>query len=713
MASAGLIEELTCSFCLSIYTDPVILTCGHSFCRVCIGDVLDTQEEGRYSCPECRETFRTRPELRRSLRLRNIARSLFDTEPVLTMAGISCSYCITSPVPASKTCLLCEASLCEEHLRVHSKSAEHVLTEPTTSTDKRKCSVHREILKYYCTKDAVCICVSCNLAGEHRGHQVETLNEASGMKTSRLMASAGLREELTCSVCLSVYTDPVTLTCGHSFCRVCIGNALDTQEGSGVYSCPECRAEFQERPPMVKNRKLCNITKTFLSTHPAQEDVGVSCTYCDSPVPAAKTCLLCEASLCEKHLQKHSKSPEHVLTEPTASLENRKCSVHREILKYYCTEDAVCICVSCSLAGEHRGHQVETLNEASEKKKEKLRNVLQKLTSKREETEKRVQSLQERQKAAAVTEWVGALIRDIREQLEALEKRVLSEISRQEEQVSLRVSDLIQQLEIKKEGLSRKIQDIEELCNMTDPLTVLQEQESDRTDFCDEDELHSEEEEDRDIDDRKLRAVDLDEGLISVILHTGLAGIVTAAKRRLDAPQASDILLDVNTAGNGIDVSGDLKTVSRSDINQSRPNTPERFQDCAQVLSTRSFSSGRHYWEVESKESGEWILGVAYPSIDRRGRRSRIGYNKKSWGLWRWLDDQYSEIHDSKVIQLSHRPSCQRLGIFLDYEAGRLSFYELCDPVRHLHTFTTTFTEPLHAAVEVWNTGWVKIRSWD
>ncbi|XP_053307070.1 E3 ubiquitin/ISG15 ligase TRIM25-like [Spea bombifrons] len=529
------------------------------------------------------------------------------------------------------------------------------------------------------------------------------------------MATGSLRQEMTCSVCTDIYKDPVTLTCGHSFCRECITKTWDGQDDEQRFSCPECRERYRTRPKLERSHRLYNIVESFLSTHPAQEYDGVSCTYCDSPVPAAKTCLLCEASLCEKHLKKHSKSPEHVLTEPTASLENRKCSVHRKVLEYYCTEDAVCICLSCNLAGEHRGHQVETLNEASEKKKEKLRNVLQKLTSKREETEKRVESLQERrrevrEKAAGETERVAALIRDIREQLEALEKRVLSEISRQEVQALLRVSDLIQQLEIRKEGLSRKIQDIEELCNMTDPIAVLQEWESDHYKFCDAEEG---DDNDREIDDKKFCAVDLDDGLISVILHTGLAGIVTAAKRRLDAPQASDILLDVNTAGNRVDVSGDLKTVSWSEINQSRPNTPERFQGCAQVLSTRSFSSGRHYWEVEVSKSGIWGVGMAYPSIDRRGRQSAIGYNKKSWGLWMWSGDQYLVRHDSKVIQLPHRPFCQRLGIFLDYEAGRLSFYELCDPVRHLHTFTATFTEPLHAAFGVRSEAWEKIWSWE
>ncbi|XP_063283193.1 E3 ubiquitin-protein ligase TRIM11-like [Pelobates fuscus] len=519
------------------------------------------------------------------------------------------------------------------------------------------------------------------------------------------MASADLRDELTCSICLNIYTDPVILTCGHSYCRVCIDNVLDTQGVRG-YSCPECRQLFNTRPDLQRALTLRNIVESFLSTHPEQEEVGISCTYCDSPVPAAKTCLHCEASLCNKHLKKHSQSAEHVLTEPTTSLGDRKCSVHKNVLEYYCSEDAACICVSCSLAGEHRGHAVETLNEASEKKKEKLRNILQKLNLKREEAEKRVQSLQELRrevsdKAAGVTEEVTALIRGIREQLEALEQRVLSEISRQEEQVSLRVLDLIRQLEIKKEDLSRKMGHIEELCNMTDPLTVLQGRESDSADYCDTEEGDNE---DRERDDNKVRAVgNLDVGLISVTLHSGLAGIVTGVKRQhLRVNTASDMLLGVNTAANDVTVSGDMKTVSRSGIKQSRPETPERFE-YSQVLSSRSFSSGRHYWEVEGSESGGWEVGMAYRSIDRKGDQSVIGNNNKSWDLWRLFNNLYYVRHDSKDIELPPPPpSSRRFRIFLDYEAGRLSFYELCDPIRHLHTFTATFTEPLHAIFRVY-----------
>ncbi|XP_075434158.1 E3 ubiquitin/ISG15 ligase TRIM25-like [Ascaphus truei] len=527
------------------------------------------------------------------------------------------------------------------------------------------------------------------------------------------MVSADLREELTCPICLSTYTQPVMLRCGHNFCQGCIGNVWDSQEGSGLYTCPECRVEFQGRPALQRNLKLCNIMERFFSTQPEQEEAVIFCTYCDSSVPAAKTCLQCEVSLCDIHLKKHSKLEEHVLTEPTTSLKNRKCPVHKKLLECYCTEDAACICLSCCVFGQHRGHQVESLNWASEKKKEKLRNVLEKLTSVREETEKRAQSLQEQrrelqEKAAGVTDRVTALIRGIKEQLEVLEKQTLSEITRWEEQVSLRVSNLIQQLEIKKNELSRKILHIEELCNITDPLTVLQGLESDNADFCDAEEGGNE---DREREVYKVPAVgDLYEVLIPLTLQR-LADIVTdlIAKSGIYVQETSDILLDLNTAANNVSVSGDLKTASWSETDQLRPDTPERFRDY-QVLSTRSFSSGQHYWEVEISKSGYRWVGISYPSIERKVRQSLIGHNKKSWGLRMW-DNNHSVIHDSIRTRIYPESPLQRLRIYLDYEAGRLSFYQLCDPIRHLHTVTATFTEPLHAAFWVYDNGWVRIRS--
>ncbi|XP_073479294.1 E3 ubiquitin-protein ligase TRIM39-like [Aquarana catesbeiana] len=517
------------------------------------------------------------------------------------------------------------------------------------------------------------------------------------------MAFADLRAELECSVCLNIYKDPVILKCGHNFCRSCIDRVLDTQEGSGGYSCPECREKFQDWPALQSNITLRNILENVLSVQPDREESGVFCTHCvDYPVPAVRPCLLCEVSLCDKHLRVHKKSPEHVLCDPILSMESRKCSIHKKILEYYCTEDYTCACMSCVIGG-HKGHEMESLDEASEKKKDTLRNVLQKLLTKREETEERAQNLQEHRRkveeeAAGDTERVTVLFRDLRRRLEDLEKRILREISERTERISISIRDL----EIKKEELSRKMHHIEELCNMTDPLTVLQE--SDTGDLCDTEDGDNE---DRERHEELLHdGGGLDVAGISHTLHT-LSDIITEVNVYFYIEGAADILLDVNTAQNNLHISDDRKTVSWSYENQYRPKTPERFHDYSQVLSSRSFSSGRHYWEVDVGGSDRWRVGMCYPSIDRRGWQSVIGNNNKSWGLER-TDNQYLVIHDSKVIPLLTNISSNRVRIYLDYEAGWISFYDLCDPIRHLHTFTTTFTEPLHAGLGVWG-GHIKI----
>ncbi|XP_068111116.1 E3 ubiquitin-protein ligase TRIM11-like [Hyperolius riggenbachi] len=511
------------------------------------------------------------------------------------------------------------------------------------------------------------------------------------------MASADLSEELECPVCLTIYTDPVSLRCGHNVCRICIDRVLDSQEGSAGYSCPECREEHKAQVGLQRNIALRNIAVRFRSTQPDQEEAGVHCTYCvDAPVPAVMSCLHCDASMCDKHLRVHSKAPEHVLCAPTTSLETRKCSVHKKILEYYCTEDASCVCVSCTVIGGHVGHKMLSLDEASEKKKEKLRNDLQKLMAEKEKAEKRVQSLEEhrrkvQEKADDEAERVTALFRDLRRRLEELEERVLSDITRRAQCYD----DIIRQLEIKKEELSRKMRHIEELCHMTDPLTVLQE--PDTGDLCDTEDRH---------DKQHRDGGDLDVASVSHTLHTGLADIMSGVTGGISV-QPADILLDVNTGYKRLHVSDDRKTASWSDIKQKRPERPERFQDYPQVLSSRSFSSGRHYWEVDVGGSESWAVGMCYPSIERNGEQSVIGRNNKSWGLYR-EGDQCSVAHDRKGMKLPDKIPSDRVRIYLDYEAGQISFYALCDPIRHLHTFTATFTEPLHAGLWVYG-GCIKI----
>ncbi|KAG8450105.1 hypothetical protein GDO86_002652, partial [Hymenochirus boettgeri] len=453
------------------------------------------------------------------------------------------------------------------------------------------------------------------------------------------MASADLGDDFNCSTCMEIYTDPVRLPCGHNYCQGCIEKTWGWTEGVGEDpSCPEWRRRYKRQTELRRNLTLRNIAEQFCSIHP----------------------------------QYHG-------------TEGRSCSIHK-ILEYHCCEDRVC--VSCGLVGHHKTHKVEPMDEASEKKKKKLRNVREKLTTERGQTEICVQRLQKTRrevkgKAAGETERATALFRDIREQLEALERKVLSEISRQENEILFTLTDLIQQLEIKKDNLSRKIDYIEELCSMADPLTVLQDQESHEDVFV--------------VADKVIPAIgDFDVDLVSETLLTGLAGIVTGVKGKIYEQEITDLLLAIDSACNSL--SGDGKSGTFSHTDQCRPQTPVRFQVYPQVLSTRSFYSWRDYWDVEVGESRNWTVGVFYPCIETEWFQSGIGNNNKSWGLYRHCDDSYTVRHHFSEIHLPHVPSCRKIRISLDYEAGHLSFYELSNPVRSLHTFTATFTEPLHAA---------------
>ncbi|KAM3913305.1 E3 ubiquitin/ISG15 ligase TRIM25-like [Leptodactylus fuscus] len=515
------------------------------------------------------------------------------------------------------------------------------------------------------------------------------------------MASNDLRDELLCSICCSTYTDPVMLKCEHNFCQICIDHVLDKPDRSGVYSCPECRKRYRQRPELMKNIALHNILENFKSAQPTQTQTGIFCTYCvDSPVPAVKSCLHCETSPCDKHLKVHCKTSEHVLCDPSTNLDKRKCSVHKKILEYYCTEDSACICAYC-LAEQHRGHQVETLDEASEKKKEKLGSVLQKLTKNRWEIKKKVHNLEQsrditQQNTTASVMRVNAVFADIKRHLGKKKERILSEISKQKMDETLKVFTLMQIQEKKKDELCRKMRHIEELCNRTDPLSVLQD--PDTGDLCDPEEEGGDEDTGGHYRSRH-NVDDLDVDVISDRIQK-LSDIITDIRSGIYVEDPGDILLDVNTANNYIHISDDLKTATLTEEEQNRPETAERFQDYSQVISIRGFTSGRHYWDVEVSRSGGWSVGMCYPSMARRGENSIIGENNKSWSL-----DCYGEkilVHHNGIRGVLPKELISysyKFRICLDYEAGRLSFYELCDPIKHLHTFTAIFTEPLHAAM--------------
>uniref|UniRef100_A0ABM5FHF2 E3 ubiquitin-protein ligase TRIM7-like isoform X2 n=1 Tax=Pogona vitticeps TaxID=103695 RepID=A0ABM5FHF2_9SAUR len=499
------------------------------------------------------------------------------------------------------------------------------------------------------------------------------------------MAAAALQdlcEEATCSICLEDFMDPITIECGHNFCRACLTRCWEVSGGEEV-SCPQCREKVQRS--LFPNRLLANIVE----------------------------------------LTKKLRLEEQMRGEGKGGA----CGKHREPLKLFCKDDEAPICMVCKWSKEHRDHLVVPLEEAAQDYKDLISSRLKLLEEERAniltykaKTEEESQDLLKQTKAEM--EKMKAEFKKLRQFLEDQEKLLMVRMEEVEKEIVRKkhehlaklseelfsLGDLIREMEQKcqqppeeflqcligvdslwqKEGqwasshcddgtklplsvslflpkdVGSILQRSDEKVTFQNPVVFLPEVKWKIWDFCD--------------------------------INPFLAAVMNQFKDTLVHGlqlQKANVTLDPDTAHLWLIVSEDRKSVT---CGSKR----------GMVLGQERFTAGRHFWEVVVRSEENWLAGVTRESVERK--EDSISTAKEGiLAVEKW-DGEYTSTSHPTFTCLSPSDDLKRIRVSLNCAAGRVAFYN-ADTAAHLYTFSeASFVgETFLPLFEVFRKGHVRI----
>ncbi|KAM3609701.1 uncharacterized protein V6R79_018860 [Siganus canaliculatus] len=507
-------------------------------------------------------------------------------------------------------------------------------------------------------------------------------------------------DQLLCSICLEIFTDPVTTTCGHNFCKTCITQHWDSNV---PYHCPICKELFYRKPELKVNAFISEMVAHFrqsaqqeTSSRQVSEPGTVLCDVCTgTKLKALKSCLVCLASYCQTHLEPHltmSGLKRHQLMEPVDDLEARMCTKHDKLLELFCQTDQMCVCMMCTVS-EHRTHDVVPLREGCEGKKAELektgaelQQMIQKRRVKVQELKRSVQLSQEaadREKAEGVVVFSA-----LKESVERSQDQLMATITEKQRKTQEQAEGFIRELEEEISALEKRSSEVEQLSQSEDHLHLLQSFLSLNTAPPTKDWTQVSVPPPS-YEGTVVRAL----AQLEKELSDQMKKLFEAELKKVQQHEV-EVTLDPDTAFPKLILSDDGREVYHSDEKKNLPDNPERFDSCSCVLAKQSFSSGRFYYEVQVKGKTDWDLGVAKESINRKGKISLSPQNGY-WTIWLRNKNQYKAwARPSVPLYLKLRP--EKVGVFVDYEEGLVSFYDV-DAAALIYSFTgCCFTEKLY-----------------
>ncbi|XP_068438750.1 E3 ubiquitin-protein ligase TRIM39-like [Clinocottus analis] len=526
-------------------------------------------------------------------------------------------------------------------------------------------------------------------------------------------------EQLLCPICLDVFKRPVSTPCGHNFCMSCISTYWN---GIPATQCPVCKESFVRRPDLKVNTFISELTSQFMTLQPAdphiwspdqQQALGggaVLCDICtDTQREAVRSCLECLTSYCDVHLEPHHRAAglkRHTLVEPIVSLEDKICKDHTRLLTMLCRNDGALVCDVC-VRLSHVSHDVVSVKRFYEERMALLGNTEAKVQQMiQERLQKVLEVIMSVEQSKAETKDVIAdsardlatLVSEIQKSRTELVKAIEEKQKASEEEAAGLISDMrreiteLQETTMKLKEL-KQTGDLPFLHSSPNPSILSHTMDLSSISLNGQAEIRRMQKALSDsVSHLRMLVNKMSSDTQKVIDGTDASNKATL---RFMQQYEVDVELDPDTAHPRLVLSDDGKQVrfgTSSGLKKNMNPNPKMFTANLAVLGKRGFSSHKFYFEVFVGGKTEWSLGVATASLQRKGAFGR----SPPHGLWvvQFVKDKFeAPVSANQPVRFG---KVERVGVFVDYDGGQISFYD-AQTATPIYSFPQcVFTEELH-----------------
>ncbi|KAM9352256.1 tripartite motif-containing protein 14 [Symphorus nematophorus] len=748
---ASLDTPARCPLCSELTKEPVTLKCNHRFCQRCIGDLWSVTPNGPYHCPEwrCKTVYHTMPfdsslirqptTNNRRAQARSTAgtssnneQSTFDSlrSPSFTSRLLGKRKAST---PAAEQPETKRSTVEPPHVR--SNSSETPTTSISDSSGKRGQSTSVETSKKTVPPESTLSEHGDGTSSSDNSdrntaparnvpHDISKKQNQSKSEKVVLVDDSDSSDEV--DIC-----DAPALATPKKDTQMTEIHASPKKPASTAHSdsFPGVSTPGKDKSPLHRVSKSPPIS----TKHPAAASgspirVGmfpklesrnaspVPCHYCPKTgyQLAVNTCLVCGASMCTEHLRPHLESPvfqNHTLVPPMEDISIWRCQEHQEINRIYCRQCGVCVCTVCTVIGSHRDHVCISIREAERELRGNLKEEIKQLQEAEDQVKNRVTELTEKKETfkvvlsearAGVQQQYGA----IREALEQEEQSALQCVMKEESRVLGGLEEKLSHLQSSLQSIQRGLHTLEGLADAKGDKRI--QDQAFIMEYSKTAELAAnvgncvnQFEAPEEVDRARLECL---QRWTEKRLDTVVITVPGQDRDLLRLLYGTVLFLDADTAHPKLQLSDDNRRVTYSEVQQAYTEHEARFSSFPQVLASRALEGGRWYWEVNvSVDEGRWKVGLCEAQIERKGQKdtSRLGFNTYSWCLA--CDRRKVEALHNKVAVPLDADRLQRVGVFLDFEEGVVSFFNVTPggSVALMHSYQHSFTDPLYPAFSV------------